>query len=87
VEAYVGTLWEVDSLAARQFVEAFYEPFLSGQQPLGECLRRAKWAGKQREEREGQINWLSFILYGDPRAMPADLLPALKPAPPAGDGS
>ena len=78
VEAYIGTLWGVDSLAARLFSEKFYDAFLSGEHNLGECLRRAKWARKQQEEREGLINWLAFILYGNPHTMPGDLFPALR---------
>jgi O-acetyl-ADP-ribose deacetylase (regulator of RNase III) len=78
VEAYVGTLWAVDALAARLFTKEFYDAFLSGEHNLGECLRRAKWARKQQEEREGQINWLAFILYGDPHIEPGDLFPAMR---------
>lgn len=75
VEAYIGTLWQVESLAARQFVEAFYGALLERTNNLGECLRRAKWAAKQRGD---AINWLAFILYGDPYVKPGDLFPALK---------
>ncbi len=78
VEAYVGTLWEVDSYQARRFVDIFYDHFLSGKENLGECLRCAKWFLKQTEENEDQINWLSFILYGDPHLMPSNLFPAFK---------
>jgi O-acetyl-ADP-ribose deacetylase (regulator of RNase III) len=75
VEAYIGTLWEVESLAARRFVEIFYGAFLSGEHNLGECLRRAKWACKQQGDR---INWPAFILYGEPHTEPGDLFPALR---------
>ena len=78
VEAYIGTLWKVDATASRLFSEEFYKAFLSGKHDLGECLRRAKWARKQREEAEGQINWLAFILYGDPHLAPGDLFPAMR---------
>jgi O-acetyl-ADP-ribose deacetylase (regulator of RNase III) len=84
VEAYIGTLWQVDATAARLFAEKFYEAFLSDaededEEPsLGECLRRAKWALKQQEERNDQINWLSFILYGDPHLHPSDLFPLMR---------
>jgi CHAT domain-containing protein len=77
VEAYVGTLWAVDELAARQLTEKFYEEFLRGEHSLGECLRLAKWDLKQQEEREKKLNWLAFILYGDPTVKPARLFPAL----------
>jgi O-acetyl-ADP-ribose deacetylase (regulator of RNase III) len=84
VEAYAGTLWQVDAKAARLFSEKFYEAFMSnaededGEPSLGECLRQAKWALKQQEERNDQINWLSFILYGDPHLRPSDLFPLMR---------
>jgi CHAT domain-containing protein len=74
VEAYVGTLWQVDAAEARQFVKAFYHAFLSGEHNLGECLRQAKWARKHGGDR---INWQAFILYGDPHTKPGELFPAL----------
>jgi hypothetical protein len=77
VEAYIGTLWEVEAVAARRFVEQFYKAFLSGEYNLGECMRRAKWAGKWDEQHEDRINWLSFILYGDPHLMPGELFPVM----------
>jgi len=77
VEAYIGTLWEVESSAARRFVEQFYKAFLSREYNLGECMRLAKWAGKQDEQHADRINWLSFILYGDPHLTPGDLFPAM----------
>ncbi len=78
VEAYIGTLWEVDARAAYRFVVDFYEAFLNEEQNLGECLRRARWARKQDEQYQDRINWLSFILYGDPHLTPGELFPALK---------
>ncbi len=75
VEAYIGTLWEVDSLFARRFVEEFYIKFLSGEHNLGACLRSAKTVSKQRGDR---INWPAFILYGDPHVEPGDLFPAMR---------
>ena len=78
VEAYIGTLWEVEATAARRFVVDFYEAFLDGAGNLGECLRRAKQARKEDGQSADRINWLSFILYGDPHLTPGDLFPALK---------
>jgi hypothetical protein len=78
VEAYIGTLWEVEESAARRFVVEFYEAFLDGAGNLGECLRCAKQARKEDGQAEDLINWLSFILYGDPHVMPGELFPALK---------
>jgi CHAT domain-containing protein len=74
VEAYVGTLWEVESTAARLFAETFYQTFLDHGYSLGECLRRAKWDRKQARD---PINWLAYILYGDPHLEPGDLFSAM----------
>jgi CHAT domain-containing protein len=75
VEAYVGTLWNVEATAARNFVEVFYNEFLSGQHSLGECLGRAKSNIKGANTR---TDWLAFILYGDPHVQPGELFPALR---------
>jgi CHAT domain-containing protein len=72
VQAYVGTLWEVEDSAARRFAEAFYGAFLIQGLGLGESMRRAKMAGKAQRDR---INWLAFTLFGDPGATLAVLLP------------
>lgn len=78
VEAYIGTLWEVESTAARRFVETFYQYFLTGENNLGECLRRAKVASKGNNR--DRKDWLAFILYGDPHAHPGELFPILNQA-------
>jgi CHAT domain-containing protein len=74
VETYLGSLWDVDSTAARKFVEKFYLAFLDGRYNLGESVRRAKWAIKP-DQREQQNDWLAFILFGDPHIFPKDLFP------------
>ena len=73
VEAYVGTLWEIESTAARLYAEAFYRAFLIEGHNLGESVRRAKMATRDPRDR---INWLSFVLYGNPSLTPGDLFPA-----------
>ncbi len=78
VEAYIGTLWPVEATAARLLTEEFYKLLLSGEYSLGECLRLAKWSRKQQEGATGEINWLSFILYGDPHLAPCDLFPIMR---------
>jgi O-acetyl-ADP-ribose deacetylase (regulator of RNase III) len=78
VEAYIGTLWEVEEDAARRLVERFYTMFLNGDVSLGECLRRARQSLKLEQERREKIDWLAFVLYGDPRLMPVDLFPAFR---------
>jgi O-acetyl-ADP-ribose deacetylase (regulator of RNase III) len=77
VETYIGSLWNVESKAAREYVEFFYSAFLDGRHNLGECVRRAKWALKQ-VQREQQNDWLAFILFGDPHIFPHDLFPLFK---------
>jgi hypothetical protein len=72
VQAYVGTLWEVEDTAARRFAEAFYDAFLIQGQGLGESMRRAKMARKAQYD---LINWPAFTLFGNPGATMADLFP------------
>lgn len=83
VEAYVGSLWPVEETAARRFAVDFYNHFIlsARSEPItiGECLRRARWQRKQEETPEGRINWLAFVLYGDPHLTPGELLPAMQP--------
>jgi len=52
----------VEAEAARDFTLDFYAAFLSGENSIGECLRQARWARKQRETGDGKINWLAFVL-------------------------
>jgi len=78
VEVYIGALWPVDATRARLFARAFYEGLVSSKYELGECLRLAKWARKQEEEGDGLIDWLAFVLYGDPHIEPGDLFPIMR---------
>ncbi len=78
VEAYVGTLWAVEEDAARRLVERFYASFLIGDVSIGECLRRARQSLKLEQERRDQIDWLAFILYGDPRLLPGEFYPVFR---------
>ncbi len=78
VEVYIGALWPVDATRARLFARSFYERLVTGKCELGECLRFAKWARKQEEEREGLIDWLAFVLYGDPQIEPGELFPIMR---------
>jgi O-acetyl-ADP-ribose deacetylase (regulator of RNase III) len=77
VETYIGSLWNVESNAAREYVEFFYSAFLDGRHNLGECVRRAKWELKQVPDKSHN-DWLAFILYGDPHIYPHDLFPLFK---------
>ncbi|NIV39807.1 MAG: CHAT domain-containing protein [Anaerolineae bacterium] len=78
VEVYIGALWRVDSANSCDFARAFYGEFVRGEHELGECMRRAKWERKKVEE--GGLDWLSFVLYGDPRLTPGDLFPVMADA-------
>ena len=78
VEAYVGTLWEVDAEASRRLVERFYSAFLTGDFSIGECLRRARQSLKTEQERLGQTDWLAFVLYGDPNLTPLEIFPSFR---------
>jgi CHAT domain-containing protein len=75
VEAYVGTLWKIDSASARSFVERFYGSLLKGTYTLGQCLREAKRAVSLQRY---WMDRLAFILYGDPDAMPGQLFRAMQ---------
>ena len=86
VGAYIGTMWQVGSLVAQEFGRVFYAAFLGGN-PLGECLRQAKEASRDYEKRDlvsasefykEAVDWLAFILYGDPHTLPGDLFPAMR---------
>ncbi len=74
VEAYVGTLWNIDSASARKFVKKFYESLLKGTYTMGQCLREAK---RDIPLETNRMDRLAFILYGDPNAMPDQLFRAL----------
>lgn len=78
VEAYIGTLWPVDATAAWLLTEEFYSPLLTGECTLAECLRQAKWSRKRQEDVTGEVNWLAFVLYGDPHLMAQELFPIMQ---------
>lgn len=73
VDTYIGTLWAVDSLSARLFVEEFYSRFLKGDYNLGECLQHAR----MNVPVDKLLSRKAFILYGDPHSKPGDIYPAL----------
>lgn len=73
VDTYIGTLWSVDSLSARLFVEEFYSRFLKGDYNLGECLQHAR----MKVQEDKYLSRKAFILYGDPHSKPGDIFPAL----------
>ncbi len=78
VEAYLGTLWEVEAGASRRLVERFYGALISGEHSLGECLRQARQGLKVEQESQRQLDWLAFMLYGDARLRPDELYPAFR---------
>jgi CHAT domain-containing protein len=88
VQAYVGTLWSVEAEPASAFSLAFYTALLQGES-LGKCMRKAKnacleseWGLHDGRLRSQLVNWLAFVLIGNPRLEPGSLLPALRAVAP-----
>ena len=61
---YIGSMWPTHDANAIKTELFFYYEVLKGQ-PIGEALRRAKESAYKRSK-EKQLNWASYILYGDP---------------------
>lgn len=65
--AFIGPLWAVDEAVEAAFVSTFYAELWKGAS-LGEAFRRAqKMARVAVPER---VDWLAYILFGDPMARP-----------------
>ncbi|APW39252.1 hypothetical protein RD110_20225 [Rhodoferax koreense] len=63
--AFIGTLWEVRDVSARQFSETFYDELIKGQ-TLGEAMQAAR--AKLRAANPGDPTPLAYTLYGNPLA-------------------
>ena len=59
----IGASWSTPDISAGVLASEFYKFFLNGE-TIGEALRKARIQFKQI--RANDINWLAFILYGDP---------------------
>ncbi|MDA0283372.1 MAG: CHAT domain-containing protein, partial [Planctomycetota bacterium] len=64
VSWYLGTLAPVLDDQCLKFVEPFYSSLTSGV-PIGTALHRARTAMREQLP-EGNLLWLSYVLYGDP---------------------
>ena len=61
--AFIGSSWPLPDISAGMLASEFYTNFLRGE-TVGESLRKARVYLK--DERKNDINWMAFILYGDP---------------------
>lgn len=59
----IGASWPTPDISAGILASEFYKHFLVGES-LGEALRKARIQFKAK--RDNDINWMAFILYGDP---------------------
>ena len=59
----IGALWPVYDQGAADFAVGFYNRLLEGNL-VGEALRLAR--KEIRRQRPDEINWASYVLYGDP---------------------
>jgi len=65
--ALIAPIFEVDLTSAYVFTkELLKDDFLEGRKPIGKVLQEVKMKMKERID----IDWLTFILYGDPRLYP-----------------
>ncbi|MCK5559307.1 MAG: CHAT domain-containing protein, partial [Thermoplasmata archaeon] len=61
--ALIGASWPMPDVSAGLLASKFYEYFLNGES-VGESLRKARL--DFRAKRPEDVNWMAFILYGDP---------------------
>ena len=59
----IGASWPTPDISAGLLASEFYKHFLAGER-IGEALRKARIQFKKA--RPNDINWMAFILYGDP---------------------
>lgn len=57
----IGTRYEVREESARQFAEHFYADLTAGS-PAGTAVKKARLALRENSD----VEWASFVLYGDP---------------------
>lgn len=65
--AFVGPLWTVQPQVEAAFVSTFYSQLWSGK-PLGESFRAARQMA--RVAVPDSMDWLAYVLFGDPMARP-----------------
>ena len=70
VNAFIGSLWEINDALAAQFARAFYDrlwglgEFEGKAQPLGQAFHEARKV--IRDADPANPTWLAYVLYGDP---------------------
>jgi CHAT domain-containing protein/tetratricopeptide (TPR) repeat protein len=64
--AFIGTLWRVSDGAALAFATSFYEAVQEGHCGIGEAVRRARRA--VRERFPGDTTWLAYTCFASPLA-------------------
>jgi len=65
VEAYIGTLWEVDDVAAAHFAARVYRDLASGVQ-----LDLAVMNARRLLRANGSLDWANYVLYGSGASQP-----------------
>jgi O-acetyl-ADP-ribose deacetylase (regulator of RNase III) len=76
VQAYIGTMWNVEAMMACDLATTFYENLFVDQgakYTLAESLRQAKDCVKQPGN---EVSWAAYTLYGDPTLRITDLFPS-----------
>jgi hypothetical protein len=61
--AFVGTSWSVHEGPASTFVQTFYTALLDGS-TIGDAATKARTEARKI----GDASWLSYVIYGDPKA-------------------
>ena len=61
--AFVGTLWSVGDVPARNFTEKFYSRLLKGA-----TIADATIVAREEARKAGDATWLAYVVYGHPHA-------------------
>jgi ABC-type sugar transport system ATPase subunit len=69
--AFVGSMWDVRSTAARVFAAEFYRAFTEGRQPLAQAASKARQATRQATKNRDPT-WLAYAVHGSPSAAVTD---------------
>ncbi|MDF0682291.1 MAG: CHAT domain-containing protein [Candidatus Nitrosocosmicus sp.] len=62
VSSFIGTLWSVRDITAKNFVEELYNQLTTGQVPIDEAVKNARIKCKE----DGDPSWLAFELFAPP---------------------
>lgn len=61
VRSYVGTLWDVEDLAASRLATSFYQEVVAGA-TMGSALLK----GREAVAADGPLAWAAYVLFGQP---------------------